>query len=48
MDKPKSIKGIPDEIFREAKAEAARQGKTMGQYISEALIYFKTVSKAKK
>ena len=36
----KSIKGIPDELFRESKAMAARQGKTIGQLVSEALAYY--------
>jgi hypothetical protein len=36
-NKPKSIKGIPDDLFREAKARAALTGKTIGQFIAEAL-----------
>ena len=33
-----TIRGIPAEVFRDTKACAAKQGKTLGQYISEAMI----------
>ena len=36
---PKQIKGIPYEVFREAKACAALEGLTLGQYVTAALIY---------
>ena len=37
--KRKTIKGIDDDIFREAKAMAARKGETIGTYITTALAY---------
>ena len=32
-----TIIGIPPELFLKAKSQAALQGKTIGQYVSEAL-----------
>lgn len=33
----KDVRGIPDDVYREAKANAALAGKSLGQYVTEAL-----------
>jgi len=44
--KPRNIKGIPDNLFREAKAEAARQGIKIGQLVVNAInLYLNTPKK---
>jgi len=35
-----TVRGIPPEIWRESKALAAREGKSMGQFVAEALVYY--------
>ena len=35
--KKKSIYGMDEELFRKAKAAAASQGKTLGQWFNEAI-----------
>jgi len=39
---------VPEEIYREAKAMAARQGKTINQYVSEALTYLNAIGSGKQ
>jgi len=31
------VSGIPDDVYRDAKVNAARQGVTVGQYIADAI-----------
>lgn len=42
------IRGIPPEVYRNTKAMAAKQGKTIGQYVSEALIQFNALDGIEK
>ncbi len=46
--KQKDIKGIPDELWLEAKALAARRGITLGKYVAEALEYMNAITSGKK
>ncbi|MFB6099971.1 MAG: hypothetical protein ABEK16_01745 [Candidatus Nanohalobium sp.] len=34
----KTIRGIDDEVFREFKAEAQKEGKTVGDAVNEAML----------
>jgi len=33
----KTIKGLDEELYREAKAQAAREGKNIGQWMNKAM-----------
>ena len=46
--KLKSIRGIPDNIYREALVHKTRRGITIGQYITEALIAMNAQMDSKK
>jgi len=42
------IRGIPPDIYRKAKSIAVLQGKTLGQYIGEALMNLNAASDSGK
>ena len=42
------VRGIPPEVYRKAKSLAVLQGKTLGRYIAEALVYLNGISEGNK
>lgn len=44
----KTIRDLESELYQQARAEALRQGKTIGQWVNEAIFYYLTVSNIEK